>query len=87
MPMDTQDIQKMIETALPGAQVFVEDLVGDGDHLQAIVISELFQGKTLLQQHQMIYTPLREILKENLHALGLKTYTPEQWSKNQAIRS
>ena len=81
MPMNPRDIQRMIESALPGSQVVVEDTVGDGDHLQAIVVSEQFQGKTLLQQHQMVYGPLREALKEKLHALGLKTYTPEQWKK------
>ena len=81
MPMNPRDIKRMIESALPGSQVVVEDTVGDGDHLQAIVVSEQFQGKTLLQQHQMVYGPLREALKEKLHALGLKTYTPEQWKK------
>ncbi len=79
MPMDTNEIQAMIEKALPNSTVIVEDLVGDGDHLQATVISDLFEGKTLLQQHQMVYNPLRETLKEKLHALALKTYTPEQW--------
>ncbi|MFO1518580.1 MAG: BolA family transcriptional regulator [bacterium] len=79
--MDTREIQKLIEQALPGAQVAVQDLVGDGDHLQATVVTPLFEGKTLLQQHQMVYSPLREALKEKLHALALKTYTPEQWSK------
>ena len=79
MPMDTREIQALIEKALPGSSVTVEDMVGDGDHLQAIVVSELFEGKTLLQQHQMVYTPLKETLKEKLHALGLKTYTPSQW--------
>ncbi len=81
MPMDTREIQALIEKALPGATVKVEDLVGDGDHLQATVVSNLFEGKTLLQQHQMVYSPLRETLKEKLHALGLKTYTPEQYKK------
>ncbi len=79
MPMDTREIQVIIEKALPGASVVVEDLVGDGDHLQATVVSELFEGKTLLQQHQLVYSPLKETLKEKLHALGLKTYTPSQW--------
>ncbi len=77
--MDTREIQGLIEKALPGSTVVVEDRVGDGDHLQAIVVSNLFEGKTLLQQHQMVYNPLKETLKEKLHALGLKTYTPEQW--------
>ncbi len=81
MPMEIQIIQQMIEQAIPGAHVVVQDLVGDGDHLQAIVVSELFQGKTLLQQHQMVYTALKGALKEQLHALALKTYTPEQWKK------
>ena len=45
------------------------------------LITNLFEGKTLLEQHQMVYSPLRETLKEQLHALALKTYTPEQWKK------
>ncbi len=79
MPMEPREIQDLIEKALPQSKVIVEDTVGDGDHLQAIVVSNLFEGKTLLQQHQMVYNPLKETLKEKLHALGLKTYTPEQW--------
>lgn len=86
MPMDTNEIQAMIEKALPNSTVIVEDLVGDGDHLQATVISDLFEGKTLLQQHQMVYNPLRETLKEKLHALGLKTYTIEEWKKGKGKR-
>jgi len=81
MPMDPSEIQRLIEQALPGSQVQVHDTVGDGDHLQALVISNLFEGKSLLQQHQMVYGALKETLKERLHALGLKTYTPEQWKK------
>ena len=83
MPMNPQDIQSMIEKALPQSQVTVEDLVGDGDHLQAIVVSDLFQGKTLLEQHQMVYSSLQGSLKERLHALALKTYTTEQWKNKK----
>jgi len=82
MPMDTQVIQQILEKSFPGAKVEVIDLVGDGDHLQALVISDLFESKTLLQQHQMVYGVLKEILKDQLHALALKTYTPEQWRKS-----
>ncbi|MBL7685907.1 MAG: BolA family transcriptional regulator [Deltaproteobacteria bacterium] len=77
------EIQKMIEQALPGAQVMVQDLVGDGDHLQAVVISDLFQGKRLLQQHQMVYAALKDTLQEKLHALALKTFTTEQWNQQK----
>jgi len=81
MPMNPSEIQQMIEKALPGSSAQVQDLVGDGDHLQAIVVSEMFEGKSLLQQHQMVYAALKDSLKEKLHALALKTYTPEQWKK------
>ena len=81
MPADPQQIKEMIQKALPGAQVTIDDPMGDGDHLQAVVVSELFRGKGLLEQHQMVYGALKDILKEQLHALALKTYTPEQWEK------
>jgi len=61
----------------------VKDLVGDGDHLQATVIATQFEGKTLLEQHKMVLNPLKENLKERLHALSVKTYTLDQWNKNK----
>ena len=81
MPINPKEVETLIKNSLPSSEVVVEDLVGDGDHLQAIVISNLFEGKTLLEQHQMVYASLKETLKEQLHALALKTYTPEQWKK------
>ncbi len=81
MPIHPKEIEVLIKNSLPGSEVVVEDTIGDGDHLQAIVISDLFEGKTLLEQHQMVYSPLKETLKEQLHALALKTYTPGQWRK------
>lgn len=81
MPMDLNLVKSMIEKALPGAKVTINDLVGDGDHLQATVVSDLFEGKGLLQQHQMVYAPLKGHVGEQLHALALKTYTPEQWKQ------
>lgn len=81
MPMNLNQVQELIEKAIPEAHVSINDLVGDGDHLQVIVVSQKFEGKSLLEQHQMILTPLRESLKTDLHALTLKTYTPQQWEK------
>ncbi|MBX7149350.1 BolA family transcriptional regulator [bacterium] len=81
MPMDLTVVKNMIEQALPGSQVTINDLVGDGDHLQAIVVSDLFKGKMLIAQHQMVLNPLREKLKGELHALTLKTYTTEEFEK------
>ena len=79
MAIDLEVLKNHIQRALPGSEVMVTDLVGDGDHLQAVVISKDFEGKALLAQHQLVMEPLRGLLKEQLHALAVKTYTPEQW--------
>lgn len=70
-----------IQEHLPDAQVQIQDLTGGGDHLQAIVVSSAFEGKSLVQQHQLIYQALRaDLASEAIHALALKTYTPETWA-------
>lgn len=81
-----EQVTTMIKTELPDAQVKVEDL-GGGDHLQATVVSEQFVGKTLVKQHQMVYKAVNSALaSEEIHALALKTYTPEEWA-TQAVNS
>jgi len=79
-------VEDMIKTALPDAQVQIQDLTGGGDHYQAVVVSSEFAGKTLVQQHQMVYGAVRQAMSsEAIHALALKTYTPEDWvATNQA---
>jgi len=58
------------------------DLTGGGDHFQVLVVSPAFEGKGLVDQHQMVYGVLREALgSERIHALALKTYTPDQWQR------
>ncbi len=80
----TQWISDQIRTALPDAQVVVNDTTGTGDHFEARVISAAFVGKSLVQQHQAVYAPLQAKLSTGeLHALALKTFTPEQWAKTQ----
>lgn len=81
MPIPLNELENMIKEGLPDSEVIVKDLVGDGDHLEATVISAEFEGKNLLAQHRIVNEILKEILKEQLHALKLKTYTPEQWEK------
>jgi len=77
MPMDPGEIERLIKEALPDAQVSLEDLVGDGDHWSATVVSEAFQGKTRVQQHQLIYQALQGKMGGELHALALQTSAPE----------
>lgn len=74
-------LTSLIQTGLPAAEVIVEDLTGGGDHFQAIVISDAFSGKTLVQQHQLVYAAVKQqMASEEIHALALKTYTPEKWT-------
>jgi acid stress-induced BolA-like protein IbaG/YrbA len=73
-------VEAMIKAQLPDAQVQVQDLTGGGDHYQAVVVSSQFEGKTLVQQHQLVYGAVRQAMAtEAIHALALKTYTPEAW--------
>jgi len=72
-----QDIQRLIEAGLPNAQVQVRG--EDGQHFEAVVVSPDFAGKSLIQQHQMVYRALGANMQDAvIHALALKTLTPEQ---------
>jgi acid stress-induced BolA-like protein IbaG/YrbA len=75
-----EQVQTMIKAKLPDAEVMVRDLTGGGDHLEAIVVSAEFAGKTKVKQHQLVYGSLQEAMaSEAIHALALKTYTPDDW--------
>ncbi|MBI1817660.1 MAG: BolA/IbaG family iron-sulfur metabolism protein [Deltaproteobacteria bacterium] len=75
------EISSLITAALPDAQVSVRDLTGGGDHFEVTVVSSAFAGKGLVDQHQMVYTPLRDAMVQRIHALTLKTYTPDQYQR------
>lgn len=77
MPMNAGDIERFIKEALPDAQVVINDLRGDGDHYAAFVKSEAFQGKSRVQQHQMVYAALQGRMGNELHALALQTAVPD----------
>jgi len=79
-------VEAMIKAQLPDAQVQVQDLTGGGDHYQAVVVSSQFEGKTLVQQHQLVYGAVRQAMAtEAIHALALKTYTPEAWKSTGQV--
>ena len=71
--MHAADIERLIKEAIPGAEVTIEDLRGDGDHYAALVKARAFAGKTRIQQHQMVYQALRGRMGEELHALALQS--------------
>ena len=77
MAMTAAEIETLIQAGLPGAEVTVEDLAGDGNHYRAHVVSPAFRGKSRVQQHQMVYQALGGRMGDTLHALALTTATPE----------
>jgi stress-induced morphogen len=77
MAMEAADIEAMIREAIPDAKVIIEDLKGDGDHYSALVVSEVFRGKSRVAQHQMVYAALKGKMGGELHALALQTVTPD----------
>jgi len=76
MPMNIDEIERLIKEALPDARIELKDLRGDGDHYEAIVQSAAFSGKTRVQQHQMVYAALQGRVGGILHALALTTSAP-----------
>lgn len=77
MPMNAKDIEKMIQDAIPDADITIRDLAGDGDHYAAEVVSASFAGLSRVKQHQMVYAALKGNMGGVLHALALQTSAPE----------
>ena len=79
--MNPEELQKLIETALAVSHVEVS---GDGRHFSAIVVSNAFAGKNMIAQHRLVYAALGSRFDTDaVHALSLKTYTPDQWQDLQ----
>jgi len=78
MAMDASEIERLIKSRIPDAEVTIRDLAGDGDHYAATVIAESFRGKTRVQQHQLVYEALKGHMGDALHALALQTGVPQR---------
>ncbi|WP_333680370.1 BolA/IbaG family iron-sulfur metabolism protein [Dyella sp.] len=74
--MDAASIQAMIETGLPGATASVQG--DDGVHFEAEVVAEQFKGKLPLARHRLVYATLGDLMGGAIHALALKTLTPDE---------
>ena len=62
----------------------VKVLGDDGQHFEAVIVSPLFVGKNMVQQHQLVYQALGDRMREEIHALSMRTFTPEAWSRLNA---
>ncbi len=74
--VNPEQIEQYIKDGL--ACDFVE-VAGDGRHFEAVIVSPAFRGKSRVQQHQLVYAALGGRMREEVHALSMKTYTPEDW--------
>ena len=73
-----EQVKQYIEAGLPCEHL---EVVGDGQHFEAIIVSPEFRGMRMLQQHQRVYQALGSRMHAEIHALSMKTYTPEDWAK------
>jgi len=63
---------------------YIKVLGDDGTHFESVIVSNAFVGKSMVQQHQLVYAALGDRMRAEIHALSMKTYTPEQWNKQSA---
>ncbi len=82
--MSPDEIQKKIERDLAGSTAQVQDMTGTADHYQVVVVSSLFEGKSMIEQHRMVKSVFeKDIASGEVHALTLRTYTPSEWEKKK----
>jgi len=72
-----ESIQQNIARGL--ATTYLNVIGDDGVHFEAVIVSDAFAGKNRIQRHQMVYQTLGERMREEIHALSMKTYTPQEW--------
>lgn len=73
-----EQIKSVIEGGLTCDHVEVK---GDGHHFEAVIVSAEFRGKSKVQQHQLVYRALGDRMREEIHALSMRTLTPEEWDR------
>ena len=78
MAMKVNEIEELILKTFPKAKITIDDLRGDGDHYAAQIITEVFRGKSRVQQHQMVYNAMGGRVGKELHALALNTSAPKE---------
>jgi stress-induced morphogen len=71
--MSFENVKNIIKTGLTDAHVEVFDMTGTADHLDILIVSDIFKGKMLIQQHQLVMDLLSDSLKKDIHAVQLKT--------------
>jgi acid stress-induced BolA-like protein IbaG/YrbA len=76
-----EQIETYIQQAINCTHIQVD---GDGQHFYATIVSPEFEGKRLIQRHQLVYAAMGDRMKAEVHALSIKAFTPEEFLKNSA---
>ena len=74
-----ESVKRGIESGLACEHL---EVIGDGQHFQALIVSRAFEGKSRVQRHQLVYQALGERMREEIHALSMQTLTPEEARQN-----
>ncbi len=77
--VDPESIKRGIEAGIACERV---EVAGDGQHFQALVVSAAFEGKSRVQRHQLVYKALGDRMREEIHALSMQTFTPDEAKQN-----
>ncbi len=73
MSLKSEEIEKLIRESIPDAEIIIQDLAGDNNHYSATIKSKIFNGKTKIEQHKIVYKSLKGKMGNELHALEIKT--------------
>ncbi len=73
-----ESVQQGIQAGLHCAHI---EVIGDGQHFQAVIVSDAFAGKSRVQRHQLVYAALGDRMREEIHALSMRTLTPDEWAR------
>ena len=73
MAMNISEIEELIKDSIPDANINIKDLAGDGNHYSATIVSSIFNGKSKIEQHKIVYNSLKGKMGNELHALAIKT--------------
>ena len=76
-----KNIEQYISQGLPCEHIAVD---GDGHHFEAVIVSAAFEGKRLIARHQLVYLALGDRMRQDIHALSMKTLTPAEWAGQPA---
>lgn len=80
--LSAKQLESYITNDLPCTFIRVQG--DDGTHFEAVIVSEQFEGKNMVQQHQLVYAALGDRMREEIHALSMQTLTPAQWQAQQS---